>query len=98
MTEPDIPNTLLRVLTEDIPRKYPVKRIWLFGSRARGDGQPRADVDLAFDAPEIGNGQWLGLVEDVENATLLKTDCIDLAEAGEEMTRNIMKDGIILYG
>lgn len=34
--------------------RYPaVERVWLFGSRARGDKFERSDIDLAVEAPRM---------------------------------------------
>jgi type III restriction enzyme len=38
----------LRTLFEEAPG---LQRVWIFGSRARGDARPESDIDLAFDAP-----------------------------------------------
>ena len=35
-----------------------VERVWLFGSRARGDNFPRSDIDLAIEAPGIDRDDW----------------------------------------
>ena len=38
-----------------------VERVWLFGSRARGDHFERSDIDLAIEAPGIDRGEWAKL-------------------------------------
>ena len=44
-----------RALIEDLAgrlaRHPEVERVWLFGSRARGDNFERSDIDLAIEAP-----------------------------------------------
>lgn len=38
-------------LVERLARHPAVRRVILFGSRARGDHRERSDIDFAFDAP-----------------------------------------------
>ena len=38
-----------------------VERVWIFGSRTRGDWRPRSDIDLAVDAPSLGTSEFLSL-------------------------------------
>ena len=35
-----------------------LRRVWIFGSRARGDWRPRSDIDLAVDAPDWGRDEF----------------------------------------
>ncbi len=77
---------------------FPVRRILLFGSRARGDALPRADVDIAVDAPELTGQQWNAILEAVEKApTLLKIDCVWLQKQDGKFLDAILRDGRILY-
>ena len=52
------PNTLLNRLREVKPalqREYPLRRLALFGSQARGQATPDSDIDLLVDVdPSIG--------------------------------------------
>lgn len=75
------------------------KRVILYGSRARGDNMPRADIDLAVDAPDgIDTMTWSKMTDAVENAqTLLEIDLVHLQKAGDKFKANILKDGKILY-
>ena len=36
----------IAALVQPFAKKYGIKAIWLFGSRARGDNRPDSDVDL----------------------------------------------------
>ena len=36
----------IAALIQPVAKKYGIKAIWLFGSRARGDHRPDSDVDL----------------------------------------------------
>src|SRR5690606_4806710 len=51
----------LRFLTDVVSKardELKVKRVILFGSRARGDHQPRSDVDLAFEFEKSKQSAW----------------------------------------
>ena len=77
-----------------------VDAIWLFGSRARGDNEDRADIDLAILCPTASNQNWLQVKEIIENAdTLLKIDCVrfDKVSLNSKLKTNIMNDKKVLY-
>jgi predicted nucleotidyltransferase len=77
-----------------------VDKIILFGSRARGDNAPRADIDLAIECPKAEAKDWLEVLEIIDGAdTLLKIDCVryDLLPETSELRTNILKEGKILY-
>ena len=80
-----------------LARRHGARRLVLFGSRARGDGAPRSDVDLAvYGMPEEHRAPfWL---EAEELPTLLKLDIVHvLPGMNEAFLRNIETDGVILY-
>ena len=52
-------------------------KVILFGSRARGDNQPRSDIDLAVEGGDIRNFRF-EIEEDAP--TLLMFDIVDLSE------------------
>lgn len=75
--------------------KHNIKKIILFGSRARGDHYERSDIDIA-----VSGGDFDGFYFDtMENAyTLLLFDIVDLdAEISGELEKEIEKDGVVIY-
>ncbi len=77
-----------------------IEKIILFGSRARQDNAPRADIDLAILCPQATRQEWQQILDIIEDAdTLLKIDCIRLDEidANSPFMTNINKDGVIIY-
>ncbi len=77
-----------------------VEQIWLFGSRARGDGQARADIDIAILCPQASIKDWSNLMQIIDDAdTLLCIDCvrIDDLENNSELRKAIIKEGVLLY-
>lgn len=75
-----------------------VNKIYLFGSRARGDANPRSNFDLAFDCPNIEQKEWLDIINCIEEFdTLLKIDVSKYNEASADLRRKINQEGIIVY-
>ena len=78
-----------------IAKKSNVKKVILFGSRARGTNSERSDIDLA-----VSGGNALDFYYDVEEKahTLLMFDVVDLDKGiSEELQAEIKKDGVVLY-
>lgn len=74
-----------------------VKRIVLFGSRARGTNQPKSDIDLAvYGCTDILEFRQR-LEEEVE--TLLRFDLVDMEQAdiSQELIEAIERDGVVIY-
>ncbi len=81
----------------ELARKYGVKKVILFGSRARGDNWERSDIDLA-----ISGGDRVRFTLDVDESdivpTLLMFDVVDLDEpCNEDLLESIKRDGVVLY-
>ena len=79
--------------------KYDVNYCYLFGSYARGTAQPVSDVDLLLSA-NVKGLQFYGLVEEIRNALHKKVDVLDIQQLKDnlELTQEILKDGIKIYG
>ena len=78
-----------------IAEKYDIKRVILFGSRARGDYQRESDIDLA-----VEGGRITDFILEVKEttSTLLNFDIVDLEKTAPGKFRDsIKKEGIILY-
>ena len=78
-----------------IAKKDGIKKVILFGSRARGTNTERSDIDLA-----VSGGDILNFYFDVEEETwtLLMFDVINLdKKISDELKAEIERDGIVLY-
>lgn len=72
-----------------------VRKLILFGSRARGDYQERSDIDLAFYG---GNSSRFILEVDEETPTLLQFDVLDLDKPIQaELLESIKREGMVIY-
>ena len=76
-----------------------VRRIWLFGSRARGEARERSDIDLAIEAPDADRREWLEVSRVVEEDadTLLPIDLIRLEDAPEGLRARVRAEGRVLF-
>ena len=76
-------------------RECGIKRLILFGSRARGDNLPRSDIDLAV---EGGNADLFRYRLDETVRTLLKFDVVDLSTLADgAFLESIRREGVTIY-
>lgn len=78
-----------------LAEKYQIEKIYLFGSRARGDYHRTSDIDLAVSG---GDFDRFALDIDEDTSTLLKFDIVDLNRiVHPELLDAIQKEGRVLY-
>jgi len=74
------------------------QRIFLFGSRARGDAQERADYDIAIDDETLTPAILAQIRADMEELpTLLSIDIVWMNRANTVLRERILSEGKILY-
>lgn len=77
-----------------LARRCGLKKLILFGSRARGDNRERSDIDLAVSGGNVND--FTVAVEELE--TLLEFDVVNLDEKlSEDFQAEIDRDGIVLF-
>ena len=79
--------------------EYPVRYCILFGSYAKGRALENSDVDLLVSS-EVKGIKFYGMVEKLRNALHKKVDVLNLEQLRDnlELTDEILKDGIRIYG
>lgn len=78
-----------------LAEKYDIKKVVLFGSRARGDYKRTSDIDLAVEGGDVAS---FSLDVEEETTTLLKYDIVDLGRAiQEELREAIEREGKMIY-
>ncbi len=89
---------IVRKCTEVFER-YEVSFCYLFGSYAKGKATQTSDVDLLISA-NVKGLKFYGLVEEIRTALHKKVDVLDMNQLKEniELTEEIFKDGIKIYG
>ncbi len=79
----------------EIARRNHIKRLSVFGSRARGDYHRTSDIDLAVSG---GNISKFMLEVDEETSTLLTFDVVNLDKGVQkELVESIDKEGVLIY-
>jgi predicted nucleotidyltransferase len=72
-----------------------VRRVVLFGSRARGDHAERSDIDLAVEAPTADARAWDDILATIDEApTLLQIDVVRVETAPQALREAIEREGI----
>lgn len=75
-----------------------VERVWLFGSRARGDNLRRSDIDIAVEATRADASGWDRVAQAVEEApTLLPIDLVRFDQAPQRLKEKILEQGRLLH-
>jgi predicted nucleotidyltransferase len=71
-------------------------RVWLFGSRARGDAGRPSDIDVAILPLEpFPDGTLARIAEALENSLVLHSvDLVDLSTADPELRDRVEREGI----
>ena len=86
-----------KVITEiqNIAFQNHVKKVILFGSRARGDYYKKSDIDLAVEGGDFLN---FSVSVDEETSTLLEYDVVELDKGiSHELLDSIKRDGVVIY-
>ena len=78
---------------------YDVDFCYLFGSYAKNTANSASDVDLLISS-NVKGLKFYGLVEEIRNILRKKVDVLDMNQLRDnwDLTREILKEGIKVYG
>ena len=90
---------ILADATNIIAKYLPDARIFLFGSRAKGDARDTSDFDIAVDAgSKISLGVIARIKDEIDELRTLKSiDIIDLNRVNPKFKTIIRKSGVNIY-
>jgi len=86
-------------LCADVLKQYNVEFCYLFGSYAKGMANETSDVDLLV-ASDVKGLQFFGMTEKLREKLKKKVDVLNFEQldGNIHLTKEIMKDGIKIYG
>ena len=100
----------IAALVQPVAKKYGIKAIWLFGSRARGDNRPDSDVDLLIrlDGAAVNGFAIGGIYNDLNTAipnidvdmieeSALEDKLKNLNRSHVNFKKNVMRERVLLY-
>ncbi len=89
----------IKKVSATILSKYSVEYCYLFGSYAKGKATPTSDVDLLVNT-SVSGLKFYNLVEELREQLKKKVDVLNQNQIIDnfELTNEILKDGIKIYG
>lgn len=91
-----IPGKVLNRFLKIFSEVASIRKVYLFGSRARGDYKPRSDIDLAIEGERLP----VGIKTRLRHVSgLYKLDIVYLSEEDieQDLLREIENEGIVIY-
>jgi predicted nucleotidyltransferase len=89
----------LKLIVAPIAERYGVNKVYLFGSVARGDHNERSDYDFCIELGKIDSiFEMAGFFGDLKDAVGYDIDLVDTESVPPEFLKNIINDGVIVYG
>jgi len=84
-------------IVSTLAAKYGAKRVYLFGSYARGDMTASSDIDLRIDKGSIRGFALAGLLLDLEEALGVSVDLVPTGSLDDRFLSSIQDDEVLLY-
>ena len=81
-------------------KKYPIEKVILYGSYARGDASDTSDIDLVVDSRgRLRNRKIFALGGELLDVLPVRVDVYDILEIinSSAMYENIQKEGVVIY-
>ncbi len=90
----------IRDIVAQIAEKYGVKKVFLFGSRARGDYREDSDYDFSIDQGNLVRlKDFLNFSDELESALNCKVNVVCRDDVGKSgFYQSMTADEILIYG
>jgi len=87
-------------IVSPIAERYGIERVYLFGSRARGDNSPDSDYDFSIDPGRMDNILDLfSFIDELEEALSSGVDVVSRRSLKEDLFyRYMVADEVVVYG
>lgn len=87
----------IRHVVSKYAAQYGAKRVYLFGSYARGDATENSDVDLRIDKGHIRGLELAGLLVDLQDSLQMSIDLIPTTSLSQDFLDAIRPYEVLLY-
>ncbi|MCQ2496133.1 MAG: nucleotidyltransferase domain-containing protein [Lachnospiraceae bacterium] len=89
----------IKKISASIFDEYDIDFCYLFGSYAKNSAKENSDIDLLI-CSDIKGLKFYGLVEELREALHKKVDLLNISQLKDnlDLTKEILKDGIKIYG
>jgi predicted nucleotidyltransferase len=85
-----------KVVAARLAKDFGVRRVWLFGSLAWGEGHSQSDIDLLVEG--LSNEHWSAASAAAEAEANVSVDLVRVEEAAPELLKRVREEGWVLYG
>ncbi len=76
----------------ELQKKYPVSRLGVFGSYARGEATNESDIDIAVEISETMGLDFVAMADEIEDLFGIKTDVVPMRSIKPNYLVNVEKD------
>ena len=88
----------IKTVVSPIAKKYGIKKVVLFGSRARGDYDGKSDYDFFVKKDKSMGLSYFGFIEDLKEAFSSSVDVVSqISEDSQYLRDAIDKEGVVIY-
>ena len=84
-------------IVSPIAARYGVRRLYLFGSYARGENTPDSDIDLRIDKGSVRGMQMAFLLSDLEDALKMPVDLLSTSALDASFLQSIKNEEVLMY-
>ena len=87
--------TILKILRQhkqELQKKYPIGKLGVFGSYARGDANEKSDIDIAVEITGPMGLSFVAMANELEDLLGKKTDVVPLRSIKPQYLKSVQKD------
>ncbi len=84
--------SILRQHKPELQRKYPVSKLGVFGSYARGEANAASDIDIAVEINGTMGLSFVAMADEIEELFGIKTDVVPLRSIKPQYLSFVQKD------
>ena len=83
---------ILRIHQPELQKKYPIGRLGVFGSYARGEATEQSDIDIAVEITGPMGLNFVAMANEIETLLGKKTDVVPLRSIKPQYQQFVQKD------